>query len=123
MLDIARDARWGRIAEGNGEDPYLGSQFAAAVVRGFQGPNLADPERLVACAKHYVGYGSAEGGRDYENGEISEPTLRNIYLPPFQSAVDAGVGTVMSAFLDLNGIPATANRKLLTEVLREEVGL
>ena len=122
MLDIARDPRWGRVAEGNGEDPYLGSQMAAAAVRGFQGTDPADPNCIVACAKHYVGYGSAEGGRDYENGEISEPTLRDVYLPPFESAVKAGVGTVMSAFVDLNGIPATANRRLLTDVLRGEMG-
>jgi beta-glucosidase len=122
MLDIARDPRWGRIAEGNGEDPVLGSHIAAALVRGFQGTDMSAPDKLIACAKHYVGYGSAEGGRDYDNGEISEPTLRDIYLPPFKAAVDAGVGTLMSAFLDLNGVPATANRKLLNDVLRGEWG-
>ncbi len=122
MLDIARDPRWGRVAEGNGEDPYLGSQMAASLVGGFQGEDMAQPDKIVACAKHYVGYGSAEGGRDYENGEISEPTLRDVYLPPYKSAIQAGVGTVMSAFLDLNGIPATANRRLLTDVLRSEWG-
>jgi beta-glucosidase len=120
MLDITRDPRWGRVAEGNGEDPYLGAQMAASLVTGFQGDDMAQPNKLVACAKHFVGYGSAEGGRDYDNGEISEPTLRDIYLPPFESAVRAGVGTIMSAFLDLNGIPATANRRLLTDVLRGE---
>jgi beta-glucosidase len=122
MLDIARDPRWGRVAEGNGEDPYLGGQMAAAVVQGFQGEDLSAPDTIVACAKHYVGYGTAEGGRDYDNGEISEPTLRDVYLPPFHSAVKAGVGSVMSAFLDLNGIPASANRRLLTDVLRGEWG-
>lgn len=122
MLDIARDPRWGRVAEGNGEDPFLGAQMAAAVVQGFQGEDLSAPDRMVACAKHYVGYGAAEGGRDYENGEISEPTLRDVYLPPFRAAVDAGAGTLMSAFIDLNGIPATANRRLLTDVLRGEWG-
>ena len=122
MLDIARDPRWGRVAEGNGEDPYLGAQMAASLVRGYQGDDMAQRDKLVACAKHYVGYGSAEGGRDYENGEISEPTLRDVYLPPFESAVRSGVGTVMSAFLDLNGTPATANRRLLTDVLRGEWG-
>ncbi len=122
MLDIARDPRWGRVAEGNGEDPHLGAQMAAAVVRGFQGDDMSAPDKLVACAKHYVGYGSAEGGRDYDNGEISEPTLRDTYLPPFHSAVEAGVGTLMSGFLDLNGIPASANRRLLTDVLRSEWG-
>lgn len=122
MVDIARDPRWGRVAEGSGEDPYLGVQMAASVVKGYQGENMAQADKIVACAKHYVGYGSAEGGRDYENGEISEPTLRDVYLPPFESAVRAGVGTLMSAFLDLNGIPATANRHLLTDVLRGEWG-
>jgi beta-glucosidase len=122
MLDIGRDPRWGRIAEGNGEDPYLGGVMAQAVVRGFQGGNMSASDKLVACAKHYVGYGSAEGGRDYDSGEISEPTLRDIYLPPFHAAVNAGVGTLMSAFLDLNGVPATANRHLLTQVLRGEWG-
>jgi beta-glucosidase len=122
MLDIARDPRWGRVAEGNGEDPYLGSQLAYHLIKGFQGDDMAQPGKLVACAKHYVGYGSAEGGRDYDSGEISEPTLRDVYLPPFRSAISAGVGTIMSAFLDLNGIPATANRHLLTKVLRDEWG-
>jgi beta-glucosidase len=122
MLDIARDPRWGRVAEGNGEDPYLGAAMATSLVKGFQGDNPAQPNKLIACAKHYIGYGSAEGGRDYENGEISEPTLRDVYMPPFESAVRAGVGTVMSAFVDLNGIPATANRHLLTDVLRGEWG-
>ena len=122
MLDIARDPRWGRIAEGNGEDPFLGTQMAKAVVKGFQGDDTSAADKIVACAKHYVGYGSAEGGRDYDAGEISEPTLRDVYLPPFESAVKSGVGTVMSAFLDLNGVPASGNRRLLTEVLRGEWG-
>ncbi len=121
MLDIARDPRWGRVSEGSGEDPCLGEQMAAAVIKGFQG-ELSAPDKIVACAKHYVGYGAAEGGRDYDAGEISEPTLRDVYLPPFRAAVEAGVGTFMSAFLDLNGIPATANRRLLTDVLRGEWG-
>ncbi|GIV63907.1 MAG: beta-glucosidase [Bellilinea sp.] len=122
MLDIARDPRWGRVAEGNGEDPYLGAQMAAALVRGYQGDDPAAPDRLIACAKHYAGYGAAEGGRDYESGEISDPTLRDVYLPPFRAAVQAGVGTLMSAFVDLNGVPATANRYLLTDILRGEWG-
>jgi beta-glucosidase len=120
MIDIARDPRWGRVAEGSGEDPYLGSLMAAALVRGFQGDAMSAPDRLVACAKHYVGYGASEGGRDYDSGEISEPTLRDVYLPPFHAAVRAGVGTLMSAFIDLNGVPATASRRLLTDVLRGE---
>ncbi len=122
MLDIARDPRWGRIAEGNGEDPYLGARMAAALVRGYQGSNPAAPDRLIACAKHFAGYGAAEGGRDYDGGEISDPTLRDVYLPPFRAAVQAGVGTLMSAFVDLNGVPASANRYLLTDILRGEWG-
>jgi beta-glucosidase len=120
MVDIARDPRWGRIVEGSGEDPYLGSMIAAARVRGFQGANMADPESLVACAKHFVGYGAAEGGRDYNSSEIPEDTLREIYLPPFHAAVDARVGTLMSAFEDLNDVPASANYHTLTEILRKE---
>ncbi len=122
MIDIARDPRWGRVAEGSGEDPYLASLLAAAAVRGFQGSDYSAPDKIVACAKHYVGYGAAEGGRDYDAGEISEPTLRDVYLPPYQAAVKAGVGTLMAAFLDLNGVPASANRRLLTDVLRGEWG-
>src|SRR5713101_1927271 len=120
MVDIARDPRWGRIVEGAGEDPYLGSVIAAARVRGFQGKSMADPESVVACAKHYVAYGATEGGRDYNTVDISEQLLREVYLPPFHAAVDAGVGTLMSAFNDLNGIPATANRHTLSEILRDE---
>jgi len=121
MVDIARDPRWGRIAEGAGEDPYLGSVMARAQVEGFQGDDLASPDSVVACPKHYVAYGGAEGGRDYNSVDISERTLREIYLPPFRSAiVDAGAGTIMSAFNDLNGIPASANRYTLTTILREE---
>ncbi len=122
MLDIARDARWGRIAEGYGEDPYLASRLAEAAVHGFQGDDVSRPDRLVACAKHYVGYGAAEGGRDYDSAELSEATLRDVYLPPYRAAVVAGVGTVMSAFLDLNGVPVSAHRRLLTDVLRGEWG-
>ncbi|HEU5401653.1 MAG TPA: glycoside hydrolase family 3 N-terminal domain-containing protein, partial [Terriglobales bacterium] len=120
MVDIARDPRWGRIVEGAGEDPYLGSVVAAARVRGFQGTNIADPQSVVACAKHFVAYGAAEGGRDYNTVDISEQLLREVYLPPFHAAVDAGVGTLMSAFNDLNGVPATANHHTLTDILRGE---
>lgn len=120
MVDIARDPRWGRIVEGAGEDPYLGSIVAAARVRGFQGNNIADPQNVVACAKHYVAYGAVEGGRDYNTVDISEELLREVYLPPFHAAVDAGVGTLMSAFNDLNGVPATANHHTLTDILRDE---
>jgi len=120
MVDIARDPRWGRIVEGAGEDPYLGSMIAVAKVRGFQGNNMADPDRVVACAKHYVAYGAVEGGRDYNTVDISEQLLREVYLPPFHAAVNAGVGTLMSAFQDLNGVPASANHHTLTEILRDE---
>lgn len=120
MVDIARDPRWGRIVEGAGEDPYLGSVVAAARVRGFQGNNMADPLSVVACAKHFVGYGAVEGGRDYNTAEMSEQLLREVYLPPFHAAVDAGVGTLMAAFNDLNGIPASENHHTLTDILRGE---
>jgi beta-glucosidase len=122
MVDIARDARWGRIAEGSGEDPYLGSLMAAAWVRGYQGRDLADPTAMLACAKHYVAYGAAEGGRDYNTVDISERTLREVYLPPFKAALDAGVGTFMSAFNALQGVPASANHHTLTDILRREWG-
>ncbi|MCD6509728.1 MAG: beta-glucosidase BglX [Thermoprotei archaeon] len=122
MVDIARDPRWGRIAEGAGEDPYLGSIMAWAAVRGFQGDNLSDPDAILACAKHYIAYGGAEGGRDYNTVDISDRTLREVYLPPFRAAVLAGVGTIMSAFNDLNGVPASANEYTLRKILREELG-
>jgi len=120
MLDIARDPRWGRIVEGIGEDPYLGARVAEAKVRGFQGKSMADPDSVVACAKHYVAYGAAEGGRDYNTVDISEQLLREIYLPPFQGAVDAGIGTFMSSFQDLNGVPGVSNHHTLTDILRDE---
>ena len=120
MVDLARDPRWGRIAEGFGEDPYLGALDAAASVRGFQGTNVADANRVVACLKHFVGYGAAEGGRDYNTTEISEYTLRNFYLPQFKAGVDAGALTVMSAFNCLSGFPASGNRHTLTDILRGE---
>ncbi len=120
MVDIARDPRWGRIAEGAGEDQVLGSAMAAAYVRGFQGHDLAAPDHIAACAKHYVAYGAAEGGRDYNSVDLSERRLREIYLPPFKSAVDAGVATLMSSFNTLNGVPATANRFTLRQVLKGE---
>src|SRR6185503_17667970 len=120
MVDIARDARWGRIAEGSGEDPYLGSQMAAARVRGFQGSDYSANNKVVACAKHWVAYGAAEAGRDYNTTDVSERTLREVYFPPFKAAVDAGVGTFMSAFNDLNGVPTSANPFTLKQVLRNE---
>ena len=120
MVDLARDPRWGRIAEGFGEDPWLGELDAAASVRGFQGTNVADADHVVACLKHYVGYGAAEGGRDYNTTEISEFTLRNFYLPQFKAGVDAGALTLMSAFNCLSGFPASGNRHTLTDILRDE---
>jgi beta-glucosidase len=122
MIDIARDARWGRMVEGAGEDPFLGSAMAAAYVRGYQGARLDDPQSMLACMKHFVGYGAAEAGRDYNTTDISERTLRQIYLPPFHSAVKAGGGSVMSAFNALDGVPATSNWFTLTHILREEWG-
>src|SRR6267142_2241581 len=120
MMDIARDPRWGRITEGAGEDPFLGAAFARARVLGFQGHDYSTPGRILACAKHWVAYGAAEGGRDYNTSDMSERTLREIYFPPFKAAVDEGVGTFMSAFNSLNGVPASANPFTLTKVLRGE---
>jgi beta-glucosidase len=122
MLDIARDARWGRIVEGAGEDPFLGAAMAAAQVRGFQGAYPGSPEHVIACAKHFAGYGAADGGRDYDPVYLPETQLRNVYFPPFQAAVKAGVGTFMSAYMDLNNVPASGNRWLLGDVLRGEWG-
>lgn len=122
MVDIARDPRWGRIAEGSGEDPYLGSLLAAARVRGFQGSDLREHDAILATAKHFAAYGAAEGGRDYNTVDISERTLREIYLPPFRAAVGAGVGSIMTSFNEIAGTPSTANRWLLTDVLRHEWG-
>ncbi|MDH2444042.1 glycoside hydrolase family 3 N-terminal domain-containing protein [Amnibacterium sp. CER49] len=121
-LDIARDPRWGRIIEGAGEDPFLGALVAAAQVRGFQGDVLGAPEHVIAGPKHLAGYGAALGGRDYDEVDLSEPQLWNVYLPPFAAAVAAGAGNVMSAYMGLNGVPATGNPWLLTEVLRERWG-
>jgi beta-glucosidase len=122
MVDIARDPRWGRIMEGAGEDPYLGSRMAAAQVRGFQGETIGADDRILASVKHFAGYGAADGGRDYDSSNISDEQLWNVYLPPFHAAVEAGAGSVMSAYMDLNGVPATGNRFLLHDVLREKWG-
>ncbi len=120
MVDIARDPRWGRISEGSGEDPYLGAAMARARVRGFQGDDPSAPDRVLACAKHWVAYGAAEGGRDYNTVDMSEQTLRTIYFPPFRAALDAGVGSFMCSFNSINGVPASANPFTLTQVLRKE---
>lgn len=122
MVDIARDPRWGRMIEGAGEDPFLGAAMAAAQVRGFQGDFIGAPDRIIAGPKHFAGYGAALGGRDYDEANISDSDLWNVYLPPFRAAVEAGAGNIMSAYMGLNGVPATGNAWLLTEVLRKAWG-
>jgi len=121
MVDITRDPRWGRVVEGAGEDPYLGSLIAEAQVEGFQG-DLYDEEKIIACLKHFIAYGAAEAGRDYNTVDISEGTLRNVYLPPFQAGIKAGAGSVMNAFNTYQGVPVAANRFLLNDLLRSELG-
>ena len=120
MVDIARDPRWGRIAEGSGEDPYLGSKIAKAMVHGYQGNDLAANNTLLACVKHYALYGAAEGGRDYNTVDMSRIKMFQEYLPPYKAAVDAGVASVMSSFNEVDGVPASANKFLLTDVLRDQ---
>lgn len=122
MLDMCHDPRWGRVIEGPGEDPYVGAMMAKACVKGFQGDDISDKDSMVACAKHYIGYGASEGGRDYHRTEISDATLYNYYVPAFRAAVDAGVATVMSSFNDINGIPTTGGKKYLTDILRGKLG-
>jgi beta-glucosidase len=120
MVDIARDARWGRMVEGAGEDPFLASKMATARVKGFQGNTLGAPHHVLACAKHFAGYGAAVGGRDYDAAYLSDTELQNVYLPPFHAAVEAGVGCIMSAYMDINDVPASGNRYLLHDVLRDD---
>ncbi len=120
MIDISRDARWGRIAESPGEDPFLASQLAAAMVQGFQGEDLGATGTIAACAKHFAGYGASESGRDYATTNIPENELRNVYLKPFKAAVDSGVVSLMASFSDIDGVPATANEFLMRQVLRDE---
>lgn len=120
MVDICRDARWGRIAEGSGEDPYLGSLMARAYVRGYQGNSLQGNDEILACVKHFALYGASESGRDYNTVDMSRLRMYNEYLAPYKAAVDAGVGSVMSSFNIIDGIPATANKWLLTDLLRDE---
>lgn len=122
MVDISHDARWGRVAEGSGEDPWLGSLLAAAMVRGYQGNNLADPGSVVACVKHFALYGAPSGGRDYNTVDMSRRAMEETYFPPYRAAVDAGARTVMTAFNDVDGVPATGNRWLLTDLLRHDWG-
>ncbi|MFA4924947.1 MAG: glycoside hydrolase family 3 N-terminal domain-containing protein, partial [Ignavibacteriaceae bacterium] len=120
MVDIARDPRWGRIVEGSGEDPFLGSAMAVARVKGYQGNDLSADNTIAACLKHFAGYGSAEGGRDYNTADFSERTFREIYLRPFKAAVDAGAATLMASFNEIGGVPSSANHQLLTKILRDE---
>ncbi|WP_241674509.1 beta-glucosidase BglX [Paenibacillus luteus] len=122
MVDITRDPRWGRVVEGAGEDPYLGSLIARAQVEGFQGNSLHDPETLIACLKHFIAYGASEAGRDYNTVDISEGTLRNLYLPPFQAGIEAGAGSVMNSFNTYQGVAVAGNRYLLNDLLRKELG-
>ncbi len=122
MVDIARDPRWGRVAEGAGEDVYLGSLIGAAKVRGYQGSDLSDPNTILACVKHFAAYGAAQAGRDYHTVELSDRVLRETYLPPFKAALDAGATTVMTSFNELDGLPASGNHHLMTGILRDEWG-
>ncbi|NID06062.1 beta-glucosidase [Luteibacter jiangsuensis] len=122
MVDISRDARWGRSTEGAGEDAYLGAAMARAYIRGYQGKDLADPESVAASVKHFAAYGAAEAGREYNTTDMSDVRLRQVYLPPYRAAVEAGAATMMSAFNSLNGVPATADRYLMTDILRKEWG-
>jgi len=122
MLDIARDPRWGRVAEGSGEDPYLDALMGVAMVKGYQGEDLSDPTSMAACIKHFVGYGAAEGGRDYNTTMISERSLRNTYFPAFKATAEAGAATLMTSFNEIDGIPSTGNKWLLKDILRDEWG-
>lgn len=122
MIDVARDPRWGRMAEGCGEDTYLTTVMGTAMVEGFQGDSLSDPTAIAACPKHFVGYGAAEGGRDYNSTFIPERRLRNVYLPPFEAAAKAGAATFMTSFNDNDGVPSTGNSFILKDVLRREWG-
>lgn len=123
MVDVSRDPRWGRVAEGFGEDPLLSGAMGAAMVAGYQGDRLSPDSRLMACAKHFIGYGAAEGGRDYNTVDMSAQRLRSVYLPPFADCVEAGIGSVMASFNTVNGRPVHANHRLLTDLLKNELGL
>ena len=120
MVDIARDPRWGRIAEGSGEDPYLGGLMGAARVKGYQGDDLKDPFTMLACVKHFAAYGAAQAGRDYHTVDLSDRVLREVHLPPFKAALDAGVASVMTSFNEVDGIPASGSHYLLTQILKDE---
>ena len=122
MVDVARDQRWGRVVEGSGEDPWLGVQFAKARVRGFQGASLKDDTSMLACPKHFAAYGAVQGGMEYNTADIPDTTLREVHLPGFKAAFDAGALSTMSSFNDIAGVPSTANHYLLTDILRGEWG-
>ena len=122
MVDIARDPRWGRISEGAGEDPYLGCRIAEARVHGFQGNDLSDPSTVLACVKHFAAYGAPQAGRDYNTVDMSERMLREVYLPPYKSAVDAGAMSIITSFNELDGVPSSGNTFLLKDILRKEWG-
>ena len=122
MVDIARDPRWGRISEGSGEDPYLGSAIAKAMVKGYQGNDLLKDNTIMACVKHFALYGAAEAGRDYNTTDMSRVKMFNEYMPPYKAAIDAGVGSIMTSFNEIDGVPATGNKWLLTDVLRRQWG-
>lgn len=122
MVDVSRDPRWGRVSEGNGEDPFLGGEIAKAMVHGYQGSDLTADNTMMSCVKHFALYGAPEGGRDYNTVDMSRIRMYNEYLYPYKAAVDAGVGSVMASFNEIDGIPATGNRWLLTELLRDDWG-
>ncbi|MGL5894135.1 MAG: glycoside hydrolase family 3 N-terminal domain-containing protein, partial [Bacteroidales bacterium] len=119
MFDVSRDARWGRMSEGSGEDPFLGSEIAKAMIHGYQGADLADDKTMLACVKHFALYGAPDAGRDYNTVDMSRVRMFNEYFPPYKAAIEAGVGTVMTSFNDVDGIPASGNKWLMTEVLRK----
>ena len=122
MVDLVRDARWGRVMESTGEDPYLNCLFSRAMVEGFQGDDIKEPYRVAACVKHFAGYGAPTAGRDYNTVELSEHTLREFYLPSYRAGIDAGAAMVMTSFNTIDGVPATANRWLMRDILRGEMG-
>src|SRR5690606_2141953 len=122
MVDISRDARWGRVSEGSGEDPYLGAEIAKAMIKGYQGDDLSKNNTIIACVKHFALYGAAEAGRDYNTTDMSRVRMYNEFFLPYQASIEAGVGTVMTSFNEVDGIPASANKWLMTEVLRNQWG-
>ena len=122
MVDLVRDARWGRVVESTGEDPYLNSRFSEAIVKGFQGDDLKTPGKVASCIKHFAGYGGAVAGRDYNTVELSEHTFREFYLPAYKAGIDAGAAMVMTSFNTINGVPASTNKWLMRDILRGEMG-